>query len=160
MNIWTERGRINLTFLAMGLLLVLMASCTPAGCYGPKAFGYNTQGVAVSNLFGIYRFDGTNASILNQNGFTNHAGYIELRSDMTCVLSNVPRMWLNPAASVYVSGTWKWKPMKPVHEGGAWELEILAPSSDGLGPDNLSFPILNESPPHGIEIDINHNLGY
>lgn len=52
--------RANFRVLLTTILMLLMVSCHPEGCYGPRAFNYNTTGVAVSNLVGNYTFDGTN----------------------------------------------------------------------------------------------------
>lgn len=153
---------MNRTFLKRlptALLLVLLVSCHPEGCYGPKAFGYNTKGVTVSNLFGIYTFDSGNGAVLDAKGFTNHSGYVELKSDMTFVFSEMPCIVSFPKKGVYSSTTGRWK---IIPHNAIWEIEFY----DGVGLNSicgyyvLDLPILGESPPHGIELAINHNEGY
>jgi hypothetical protein len=142
--------------LPTSLLLLLMASCHPEGCYGPKAFGYNTKGVAASNLFGVYTFDGASGPILDRIGFTNHSGSIELKPDMTFMFSKIPCI---AQKGVYSSTSGKWR---IVPNNAIWEIEFY----DGAGFNSiggyssLSLPILGGSPPYGIELAINHNEGY
>ncbi len=148
-----------LKILPTTLLLFFIVSCHPEGCYGPKAFGYNTQGVVASNLFGIYTFDGANASALNAKGFTNGAGYIELKSDMTFVFSEIPSVVHVPQKGVYFSTTGKWR---IIPHNAIWEVEFY----DGVGLNSiggfsvLSLPILGETPPHGMQLAIKHGEGY
>jgi hypothetical protein len=101
--------------------LLLLASCSPAVCYGPKAFGYNAKGVVASNLVGTYSFDDTN--VLNHLGFTNYSGFITLKPDMTFVSSSVPWVAGTSRPGVY-STNWsgKWKPAN-VH--GVWVVKSL-----------------------------------
>jgi hypothetical protein len=140
------------------LLLVLFASCHPEGCYGPESFGYNTKGVGVSNLFGTYVFDGTNGALLDKKGFTNHSGSIQLQPDMTFVFSNVPFIMNLPQPGAYVSTTGKWR---AVHTKAIWSLEVYDVDFKSMGGyASLTFPILGENPPHGIELAINHSEGY
>src|SRR3954468_14422715 len=141
--------RASFKIFAIALLLTLVISCHPEGCYGPKSFGYNTKGVAISNLFGTYTFDGTNASVLDRNGFTNRSDYIQLKSDMTFVCSEIPCIMYLPKKGVYFSTAGKWR---IVQSAEIWELELYDLDSGSMaGYSNLSFPILGESPPHGIE---------
>lgn len=150
--------RASLKVLPTAILLVLMVSCHPEGCYGPRAFNYNTTRVAVSNLVGTYTFDGTNASVLNRYGFTNHSGFISLKSDMTFVCSNVPCIVGIPKPGIYSSSTGKWRAVKTA---AIWEVEMYDGDSDGIaGFSTLRLPVLSESPPHGIELTINHDDGY
>ena len=142
----------------MALPLSLMASCHPEGCYGPRSFGYNTKGVAVSNLFGTYTFDGVNASVLDRNGFTNRSGSIQLKSDMTFVCSEIPCIMNTPKRGVYFSTAGKWR---IVQNAAIWEVELYDVDFTTMaGYAALSFPILGESPPHGLELAINHGEGY
>jgi hypothetical protein len=144
--------------LTVALLLTLIVSCHPEGCYGPKAFGYNTKGVAASNLFGIYTFDGFNASVLDKKGFTNHSGYIQLKSDMTFVFSEIPCIMNVPRSGVYFSTAGKWR---IVPSNAIWEVEVYDVDSTKMGGyATLAFPIVGESPPHGIELAINDSEGY
>src|SRR4051812_1763699 len=111
---------ILLKILPTAFLLSLLVSCSPAGCYGPRAFGYNTKGVTTSNLFGTYSFDGTNPSVLDRKGFTNHSGIIRLNSDMTFVCSNLPSIMDAFNQPVYFSTTGKWR---IVPEGATWDVQ-------------------------------------
>lgn len=147
-------------FKLLPTLLVcgLMVSCHPEGCYGPKSFGYNTTGVAASNLFGTYVFDGTNSSVLDAKGFTNHAGFIQLRPDMTFVFSNVPFIMNVPQNGVYVSTTGKWR---SVQTAAIWSVEIYDVDFKTMGGYAcLTFPVLGEHRPYGIELAVNHSEGY
>jgi len=140
------------------ILLSLFVSCHPDGCYGPESFGYNTKGVAVSNLFGTYVFDGANTSVLNKKGFTNHSGSIQLKPDMTFVFSEVPFIMNVPQSGVYVSISGKWR---AVQTKATWAVEVYDVDFKSMGGYGaLTFPILGEHPPHGIELAINHAEGY
>ena len=140
-------------------LLLLMASCHPEGCYGPRAFDYNTTGVAVSNLVGTYTFDGTNAAILTRKGFPNHSGFISLRPDMTFGCSNVPNMVGIPKPGVYLSsssGSWRVTKSRVI-----WEVELTDGDFEGMaGWSLLRFPVVGERAPYGIELMIDHDEGY
>src|SRR5439155_17997305 len=151
--------RTSLKIFPVALLLVLLVSCHPEGCYGPKSFGYNTKGVVISNLFGTYTFDGTNASVLDRNGFTNRSGYIQFKSDMTFECSEIPCIMDIPKKGVYFSTAGKWR---VVRSGAIWEVELYDVDFTSMAGCYvaLSFPILGESPPHGIELAINHGEGY
>jgi hypothetical protein len=150
--------RATLRALLTAIFLLLMASCDPAGCYGPRAFNYNTTGVAVSNLVGTYTFDGTNAAVLSRYGFTNHSGVIRLLPDMTFAFSNVPCIVGLPKPGVYSSSGGKWRAVKTA---GIWEVELYDADPEGIaGFSTLSLPVLGSSPPHGLELTINHDEGY
>jgi hypothetical protein len=150
--------RAKLKVLPTAILLLLMVSCHPEGCYGPRAFNYNTTTVAVSDLVGTYTFDGTNASVLNRLGFTNHSGFISLQPDLTFVCSNVPCVVGIPKPGVYLSSTGKWRTVK---RSAIWEVELYDGDFDGrAGFVALSFPVVGESPPYGIQLTINHDEGY
>jgi hypothetical protein len=140
--------RTCLKLLSTVLLLGLIVSCHPEGCYGPQSFGYNTADVVVSNLFGNYVFDGTNSS-----------GSIQLRPDMTFVFSNVPLVMVYPPQNdVYVSTTGKWR---TVQTKAVWSVEIYDLDFKSMrGYASLTFPILGEQPPHGLELAINHAEGH
>lgn len=148
--------RTALKILPTVLLVLLLVSCHPEGCYGPRAFGYNTKGVAVSNLVGTYTFEETN--VLNQLGFTNDSGSITLKSDMTFVCSNLPSVAGIPQQGVYSSWTGKWKPLK---EHAIWKVKFYDEDRSSTGHLHvLDLPVLGESPPHGIELSIDHDRGY
>jgi len=150
--------RTSLKLLPIAILLLMMVSCHPAGCYGPRAFNYNTSGLTASNLVGTYTFDGTNASALIKHGFTNHSGFISLKPDMTFVCSNVPCVVGIPKPGVYLSSTGKWRIVKTA---AIWEVELFDGGFDAMsGLVALSFPVLGKFPPHGIELTINHDEGY
>ena len=147
--------RSILKILSTVFLLLLLASCSPEGCYGPKAYGYNTKGVVVSNLVGTYTFDDTN--VLKRLGFTNYSGFITLKPDMTFVCSNVPSVACIPQPGIY-SSNWsgKWK-LVTVH--AIWAVKFY--DEDGTGHcSSLDLPVLGESAPHGIQLTINSDEGY
>ena len=151
-------SRTCLRVLPTALLLLLMVSCHPEGCYGPRAFDYNTKGVTVANLVGTYTFDGTNATVLNKLGYTNHSGFISLKPNMTFVCSNVPCVTGIPKPGVYLSSTGKWRTVKTT---AIWEVELYDGDFMGMaGHIALTCSVLGESPPHGIELTINHAEGY
>lgn len=143
--------------LLTAFVMLLMVSCHPEGCYGPRAFDYNTKGVAIADLAGTYSFDGTNASVLNKHGFTNHSGFISLKPDMTFICSNVPGISGIPNPGVYLSSTGKWRTVKTA---AIWEVELYDGDFTGMAGSTLTCPVLGESPPHGIELMINHDEGY
>ena len=151
-------SRTRFRLLPTLLLLGLMVSCNPEGCYGPKSFGYNTKGVATSNLFGTYIFDGTNASVLDTKGFTDHSGSIQLKPDMTFVFSNVPFIMNLPQSGVYVSTTGKWRTVQTEAIQSVEVYDVDFKSMGGYA--SLTFPILGEHPPHGLQLAINHSEGY
>ncbi|MCD6048945.1 MAG: hypothetical protein K0Q55_348, partial [Verrucomicrobia bacterium] len=74
--------RQHLKLLPTLVLLLFVAACHPEGCYGPKAFNYNTMPMVTSNLFGAYTLDVPHAT-LEKYGFTNYTGSIRLKPDMT-----------------------------------------------------------------------------
>lgn len=148
----------GVTILAAVLLPIFMTGCHPEGLYGPNAFGYNTQGVTNSNLFGTYSFDGTNAQVLSAQGFTNLSGFIELKPNMTFVFSNVPSVMAYPKTNLYYSTTGNWR---VVQEKAIWVLEVYnIPFGTMSGYVGFTFPILGETSPHGIELTISHDEGY
>jgi hypothetical protein len=144
--------------LLMAGFLSLFVACHPEGLYGPKAFGYNTTGVVVSNLFGTYVFDGANPALLDQMGFTNHSGSIQLKPDMTFVFSQVPFVMNVPQSGVYASTTGKWR---VIQTEAIWSVEVYDVHDMSMGGyASLEFPILGEKPTYGIELAINHSEGY
>lgn len=149
--------RQHLKLLPTLVLLLLVAACHPEGCYGPKAFDYNTKPVVTSDLFGSYTLDGPHV-ILEKYAFTNYTGSIQLKPDMTFVCSDIPSIFYPPKPGVYFSSTGQWE---VVHNGNIWEVKLHSPSADSLaGFGSLTLPILNEAPPHGLELTINHDEGY
>jgi hypothetical protein len=146
-------------YCPVALLLVLMVSCHPEGCYGPKSFCYNTKGLATSNLFGIYTLDEAHALLLASKGFTNYSGSILLRPDMTFQFSEIPCIMCSTIeGGVYSSATGKWRVAK---QNAIWVLEIYDTDYQKMCCRYASFtlPILGESPPYGIELTINHDTG-
>jgi hypothetical protein len=139
-------------------LLLLLVSCHPAGCYGPKAFGYNTKGVAAANLVGAYTFDAKNAATLGRLGFTNHSGSITLRQDMTFVCSNLPCVEAIPKPGGYSSWTGKWR---LTQEGLVWNVGLYDEDFGGApGLHGLTLAVLGDHPPHGLQLYINEDAGY
>lgn len=135
-----------------------MPACHPEGCYGPKAFNYSTNPVAITNLFGTYVFDGTNAAVLKQNSFTNFSGTIRLNSDRTFTCSDIPCILYPVKPGEYFSASGKWR---VIQNEAICEVELYDLDSGSLnGYSAYSFPILNETPPHGLQLTINHNEGY
>lgn len=151
-------NRNYLKLLPTLLLLTMMVACQPAGCFGPKAFNYVTLPVTASNLFGGYSFDGTNVHILKQNGFTNYSGSIRLNTDMTFTCTDLPCI-LNPIQpGQYFSATGKWR---IIPNGAISEVEFYEMNSGSFNGNAIyTMPVLNETPPHGLELTINHSAGY
>jgi hypothetical protein len=150
--------RASLKILSTAAFVILFAACHPEGCYGPKAFDYNTNGTTASNLVGTYQIDTPSVSVLQRKGFADRSGRLELKSDMTFVLSNIPCVWKFPLAEAYASARGKWRIAK--HKA-IWVIEIYDYDfSKMCGFASLTFPILRDNPPHGIELSINHDEGY
>ena len=146
----------KLFVVAVGLLGFV--ACHPAGCYGPKAFDYNTGGVTASNLAGVYRLDDLSRDALRKGGFNELSGHVELKSDMTFHFVNVPCAWNFPKAEGYASAKGRWRLVK---SGAIWEVEIYDyPFEEMCGYVALKFPVLRESPPHGLQLHIDHDSGY
>jgi hypothetical protein len=139
------------------LSLLLLVACHPEGCYSTSSFGYNTDGVVISNLVGVYTFNTNQARTLTYLGYTNHSGYVELRADMTFVCTNIPRVMGIPQSGEYLWSTGKWRVVKV----GIWNVEIYDLNFDGMdGYSSLDWPVIGDAPPHGLELTINHDEGY
>lgn len=152
-------SRQILRYCLVATSLFLMVACHPEGCYGPKPFGYNTKGVETTNLFGLYILDEAHASFLDSKGFTNHSGSIWLRSDMTFEFSKIPcLMCFTIQGGVYSSTTGKWR---VAQQNRIWVLEFFDADHQKQCCQYASFtlPIFGESPPHGIELAMNHDIG-
>jgi hypothetical protein len=133
--------------------LLLLVACHPEGCYSPESFGYNTTNtLAPSNLFGLYKFDGRNASKLARDG-----GKIWLKPDMTVEFSDLPVV--NPPEPIkYDSGKGSWKLAK---QGVIWEVELYdlnLTTSNGYSIHH--FPVVGTSYPYSLEAIISHDEGY
>jgi hypothetical protein len=63
-----------------------------------------------------------------------------------------------PRSGVYFSTAGKWR---IVPSDAIWEVEVYNVDSNKMGGyATLAFPIIGESPPHGIELAISDGEGY
>jgi hypothetical protein len=143
------------SFFFAAILFVALHLTGCEGLYGPKAFNYNTSGVVASNLFGAYHLDDT-TWVLAKKGYTNTAGSIVLKADMTFQVTDIP--CLQNGANNYSTASGSWKIQK---QDAIWVVALSPQKGQTLcGFSGLTFPVLKDVPPHGIEIHINHDEGY
>ncbi len=85
-------------------------------------------------------------------------GTCNVRPDMTFVFSDVPFVMSVPRSGVYVSTTGKWR---TIQTEAIWSVEVYDVDFKSMGGyGSLTFPILGEHPPHGLQLAINHAEGY
>jgi hypothetical protein len=136
---------------------LLMVSCHPDGCYGPRAYNYNTQGTTPAALVGTYRLGKDNGG--TQQERIEDDGFIHLKPDMT--FESVQILERNgsggistTALSTPVVGRWR-----IIKTNAIWEVELLRQTANGEFSPWKQFPIIGQKPPHEIELFIDHDRG-
>lgn len=126
--------------------------------WGPSAFNYNTKGVNPENLYGAYVADENSQQWLGQNGYTNSSGSFVVSRDGALVFHDIPDIWHFDPAGSYESVTGRWT---IAQNQAVFAIKANFPVNTNKPRYTVcDFNIVNECPPHVIQLVIDHNRGF